>query len=61
MIELAEPVEQYWNMAVPMAPLCSPDCPGLCAVCGHDLSDGHLCASAEFDDRWSRLKDLRLG
>ena len=59
-IDLREPIEQYWSMALPMAPLCRPDCPGLCATCGRELSDGHTCAVESSDDRWSRLRDLRL-
>ena len=59
-IDLREPIEQYWSMALPMAPLCTPDCPGLCAVCGKELADGHACAVEATDDRWSRLRDLRL-
>jgi uncharacterized protein len=36
-----EPVvrEAIW-MAEPIAPLCRPDCPGLCPVCGGDLDGG---------------------
>jgi uncharacterized protein len=60
MIDLREPIEQYWLMALPMAPLCRPDCPGLCPVCGK-RAEGHTCVNETADDRWSRLRDLRLG
>lgn len=59
-IDLREPIEQYWSMALPMAPLCRADCPGLCTTCGRELSDGHTCAVEAVDDRWARLRDLRL-
>jgi uncharacterized protein len=32
-------LEAIW-MAEPIAPLCRPDCPGLCPVCGADLAAG---------------------
>jgi uncharacterized protein len=60
MIDLREPIEQYWSMALPMAPLCRPDCPGLCPVCGK-RAEGHTCVNETADDRWLRLRDLRLG
>jgi uncharacterized protein len=59
MIDLREPIEQYWTMAVPMAPVCNDACRGLCAVCGKELADGHVCESEAVDDRWARLRDLR--
>ncbi len=47
-------------LALPMAPLCGDDCPGLCVECGVPLADagpdhGHENA---IDPRWARLKQL---
>lgn len=45
--------------ALPFQPLCSPDCAGLCAVCGVRLDDaepGH--AHEVLDPRWAALSSL---
>ncbi len=39
-IDLSEAVRQYILLAVPMKPLCRPDCAGLCPGCGRDLNSG---------------------
>lgn len=47
-------------LALPLAPLCSDDCPGLCGTCGADLSEGACeCAPRPVDDRWGALDALR--
>ena len=45
-------------LALPVAPLCREDCPGLCVECGARLADdpGHQHESA--DPRWSALQAL---
>lgn len=45
------------SLAEPIAPLCRPDCPGLCPECGARLADGH--AAHEPDDIDPRLAALR--
>jgi uncharacterized protein len=46
-------------MTIPIAALCCPDCAGLCPQCGADLNQGKCsCQPAEFDPRWSQLKNL---
>jgi uncharacterized protein len=50
-------------LALPLAPLCRADCPGLCAECGVRLADagpGHDHESAP-DPRWARLRQLDTG
>ncbi|PZS12590.1 MAG: metal-binding protein [Solirubrobacterales bacterium] len=50
-------------LALPLAPLCRPDCAGLCAECGVRLADagpGHDHDSAP-DPRWARLRELDMG
>jgi uncharacterized protein len=39
-LDLWEPVRQSLIVAVPMRPLCRPDCAGLCPECGADLNVG---------------------
>src|SRR5437764_3949560 len=33
-LDLTEPLRQYFNLALPLAPLCREDCMGLCPDCG---------------------------
>lgn len=44
-VDLAGPVRDEVVLAVPIRPLCRPDCAGLCPTCGTDLNrepcDGH--------------------
>ena len=39
-LDLAETVCQYVQLAIPMKPLCREDCAGLCPNCGHNLNEG---------------------
>jgi len=58
-LDLEEPVQQYWAMAVPMAPLCREDCAGLCSACGQEIAGGvHRCTDDEIDARWAKLAEL---
>lgn len=59
-LDLRKPAEEYWAIAVPMAPLCREDCPGLCPVCGDEIADGHPCTRDQVDARWSKLANLQL-
>jgi uncharacterized protein len=50
-------------LALPSQPLCSPDCAGLCSVCGESLNDADPEAhrhSQGGDPRMAKLRDLRL-
>ncbi len=60
-IDLTLPAQQYWSMALPIAPVCRPDCGGICPECGDRRGASHGCAPAQADDRWSKLRDLQLG
>jgi len=45
--------------ALPFAPLCKPDCLGLCARCGGDLNlDQCSCTEPSIDPRWAALEGL---
>lgn len=39
-LDLSEAVRQYAMLAMPMKPLCRPDCAGLCPNCGSNLNQG---------------------
>ena len=58
-LDLREPVQQYWSMSVPMAPLCRDDCAGICPSCGEEFTFDHGCASPQLDERWAKLAALR--
>lgn len=60
-IDLAETLREELLLALPLAPLCREDCKGLCPRCGTDLNEGPCdCLVETKDDRWSRLKNLKL-
>lgn len=46
-------------LATPQAPLCRPDCRGLCPVCGDDLNQRPHAHDEAVDVRWSKLQELR--
>lgn len=59
-IDIKEAVRQYSEVAAEMQPLCRPDCPGICPVCGQDLSIGDCsCDRSPTDPRWAALAALR--
>ncbi len=57
-LDLEDAVRQYWTAALPMQPLCQPDCRGLCPRCGQNLSQGACSCPPEEDQRWSTLRQL---
>ena len=46
-LDLSEVVRQYLSTALPLQPLCSPDCRGLCATCGKNLNEGPCGCGSE--------------
>jgi uncharacterized protein len=49
-------------LALPGQVLCTESCKGLCPHCGQDLNRGTCgCSRHETDERWNKLKDLKLG
>ncbi len=59
MLDLAEVVRQDLLLAMPMSPLCSPDCRGLCPHCGADLNtEACTCQDEEVDPRLEALRQL---
>lgn len=53
-------IEDNIRISLPIKPLCSPNCKGLCPVCGHDLNlDPCECSKdLRIDPRWEPLKRL---
>jgi len=49
------------SLAEPIAPLCEPDCPGLCITCGERLGPGHAAhAEDDIDPRLAALQAFRV-
>jgi uncharacterized protein len=60
MLDLTEAVRQYREASAEIAPLCRPDCKGLCPECGADLNEGACgCQEDVIDTRWAGLASLR--
>lgn len=59
-VDLAPMVRETILLELPDAPVCSPDCAGLCASCGRDLNQGPCsCPTDSVDPRWAALESLR--
>jgi uncharacterized protein len=56
-LDLELPVRDAIILAEPIAPLCRPDCPGLCVVCGGRLDEGsHDHPDDDIDPRLEALR-----
>jgi uncharacterized protein len=49
------------GLEMPFAPLCRPDCLGLCDICGGDRNLGECPGHARTDPRWAALDTLLAG
>ena len=60
-IDLEPALRDAISLAEPIAPLCRADCPGLCKVCGVDLTDSiaHGHPDDEIDPRLASLAGIR--
>lgn len=58
LLDLEPVVRDAVVLALPLAPLCSPDCPGLCIQCGARLADDPGHAHEVIDPRWAGLAGL---
>lgn len=47
-------------LAMPLAPLCRPDCLGLCSRCGEDRNLDECTCPPEVDSRWAALSAIRI-
>lgn len=58
LLDLEPVVRDAVVLALPLAPLCSQDCPGLCIQCGARLADDLGHAHEVIDPRWAGLSGL---
>jgi uncharacterized protein len=60
-LEFAPLVREAVSLNEPIAPLCRPDCPGLCIVCGERLGPGHAAHPDDaIDPRLAALRAFRV-
>ena len=59
-LELRPLVAEAISLQEPIAPLCEPDCPGLCPECGQRLEPGHVHDDAPIDPRLEALRAFRV-
>lgn len=59
-LELRPLVLEAVSLEEPIAPLCEPDCPGLCPECGERLGPGHEEHEVDIDPRLEALKAFKV-
>jgi len=60
-IDLRDAVQEQIIMALPLQPLCRPECKGLCPQCGANLNEGECgCGAPDFSIKFAALKDFKL-
>ncbi|MCB0942965.1 MAG: DUF177 domain-containing protein [Mycobacterium sp.] len=58
-VDLEQPIVDAVGLALPFAPLCSADCPGLCSECGVALATAGPDHQHDLiDPRWAKLAGL---
>lgn len=59
-VDLAPLVREYVWLSMPVKPLCSPDCRGICPNCGGDIAAGECTCDnpTSVDPRWEVLRTL---
>ncbi|MCV7186267.1 MULTISPECIES: YceD family protein [Mycolicibacterium] len=58
-IDLEQSIVDAVGLALPLAPLCSPDCPGLCQTCGVPLATAEPDHHHDvIDPRWAKLTEF---
>ena len=67
-MELEEILREQILLLLPMQRVCSPDCKGICPVCGRNRNEAECHCTAEpvphvesADDRWKALRKISLG
>lgn len=58
-VEINDLLKNNIFLSLPIKPLCSEDCRGLCSVCGQNLNHGQCeCETETTDPRMAKLKEL---
>ncbi len=57
-LDLSDALRQYRRASMPLAPLCKPDCKGLCPDCGTDWNVATCACEPHLDPRWDKLREL---
>ncbi len=62
-MDLTQVIRDYIILSIPMKPLCSSECKGLCQVCGTNLNkkDCKHNKEMEIDERWKKLYEILGG
>ena len=58
LVDLEPTIRDAVVLALPQAPLCRDDCPGLCPQCGARLADDPGHSHETTDPRWAALAGL---
>jgi uncharacterized protein len=59
-LNMSDVIREQIELSIPMKPLCSADCQGICSKCGKDLNRGSCgCMTAEIDPRLAALEELK--
>jgi uncharacterized protein len=60
-LDLGPVIEEQVFLSLPYAPICRPDCKGICQKCGSDLNVGAcLCAATKPPNAFAALGQLKL-
>lgn len=60
-IDLSEAIGEQLFLALPIRPICSEECKGLCPHCGIDLNEKEChCAPLDFSNKFTALKDIKI-
>ena len=60
-IDLSDQVRQDVLLAIPMKPVCTESCMGLCSICGGNLNEvGCDCSPADTLNPFAKLKSLKI-
>jgi uncharacterized protein len=57
-VDLEQPIIDAVGLDLPFAPVCRPDCPGLCPECGVAMAKDPSHHHDNIDPRWAKLVDM---
>ncbi len=60
-LDISSLLWEEFSLAIPMKPLCSKECKGVCLVCGINKNVAHCqCDTSASDPRFDKLKNLKI-